>query len=59
MRPILLNSIRSGSKPVTVQGALTVGGARAEFELFVLDLVKAQMPEVGTVRGKGGRDWGH
>lgn len=40
------------------QSALTVGGARAEFELFVLDLVKAQMPEAGTVRGKGGRDWG-
>lgn len=40
------------------QGALTAGGARAEFELFVLDLVKAQMPEAGTVRGKGGRDWG-
>jgi hypothetical protein len=40
------------------QDARTVGGARAEFELFVLDLVKAQMPEAGTVRGKGGRDWG-
>lgn len=40
------------------QQARTVSGARAEFELFVLDLVKAQMPEAGTVRGKGGRDWG-
>lgn len=40
------------------QAALTAGGARAEFEIFVLDLVKAQMPDAGTVRGKGGRDWG-
>ncbi len=35
------------------QGALTVGGARAEFELFVLDLVKAQMPEAGNSPWKG------
>lgn len=40
------------------QGALTVSGARAQFELFVLDLVKVEHPTANTVKGKGGRDWG-
>lgn len=40
------------------QDALTVGGARAQFELFVLDLVKMEHPTANTVAGKGGRDWG-
>lgn len=40
------------------QGALTTGGARAEFELFVLDLVKVQHPTANTIKGKGGNDWG-
>lgn len=40
------------------QDALTVSGARAQFELFVLDLVKMEHPTANTVKGKGGRDWG-
>lgn len=40
------------------QGALTTGGARAEFELFVLDLVKVEHPGANTIKGKGGNDWG-
>lgn len=40
------------------QNALTAAGARAEFELFVLDLVKVEHPAANTIKGKGGNDWG-
>lgn len=40
------------------QDALTKGGARAQFQLLVTDLVKVQTPGASTVEGPGGRDWG-
>jgi len=40
------------------QDAGTPGGARANFQMLVTNLVKVQHPDATSVEGSGGRDWG-
>jgi len=40
------------------QDAGTAGGARANFQMLVTNLVKVQYPDATSVEGSGGRDWG-